>query len=354
MIAVVKADGYGHGIVESARAARDGGAEWLGVAFASEALMLRSAGDVGRIVAWLHPAGTDFTAAVAADIDLSVSTVAQLRDVEAASSSQGRVARVHLKADTGLSRGGATPAEWGALVDAAALASRNGHVEVVALWSHIAHADEPFHEFVDQQVAQFEEASAVASSAGLGHALRHLSSSGLALLRPELSYDLVRPGLAVFGLSPGDGVGEPESLGLVPAMTVRSAVAQVKAVAAGAGVSYSHRYVASHDTRLALVPLGYADGLPRSASNSGPLLVGGRRVTVAGSVCMDQVMVDLGADSGVDVGEPVVVFGRASRGEPTAAEWAEVCGTISYEIVTRMGPRVPRVYVDGQWGAEQG
>ena len=350
VMAVVKADGYGHGIIESARAARAGGAAWLGVAFVSEALALRRAGDTEHMLAWLHPVGTDFDAAVTHDVDLSVGSAAQLDAVVNAATRLGVPARIHLKADTGLSRGGATGSQWPSLVAMAAEAQRAGLVDVVAVWSHLSHGDEPFDDAVDVQVAAFDEAWRVAVAAGFGGVRRHLANSGAVLARPDLAYDIVRPGLAVYGLTPSAQVGSPAEVGLRPAMTVHSTVAMVKSVAAGVGVSYSHRYTTSRDTRLALIPLGYADGLPRTASNRGPLLVGGQRVTVAGSVCMDQVVVDLGPESMVATGDPVVVVGTGMDGAATASEWAEVSDTIAWEILTRLGAGLPRHYrgVDGR------
>ena len=348
VMAVVKADGYGHGMVQSAQAARRGGAHWLGVAFVTEALALRRADDTGRILAWLHPPGTDFGQAISQDVDLSVATLAQLAEIVAAARTVGVAARIHLKVDTGLSRGGATEAEWPALVQAAAAAQRVGAVEVVAVWSHLSHGDEPLDAAVDAQVATFDQAWTVAVASGLGHVRRHLANSGAVLLRPDLAYDIVRPGLAMYGVSPSSQVGQPAELGLIPAMTIHTAVAMVKEVDAGAGVSYSHRYTTPRATRLALIPLGYADGMPRTATNRGPLLVAGRRVTVAGAVCMDQVVVDLGPDADVAVGDPVVVMGTGLDGAASASEWAAASDTIAWEILTRFGSGVPRHYVNGE------
>ena len=349
VMAVVKADAYGHGLTASARAAREGGAAWLGTAFVSEALALRAAGDDGLLLAWLHPQGADLAGAVLANIDVSVSSVQLLGQVIDAARAVDLVARVHLKVDSGLSRGGAS-SEWDDLVALAVRAQRSGAIDVAGLWSHVAYGDEPFHPAVDAQAVAFDRACSVAASAGIGDVLRHFSSSGPALRRPDLAFDIVRPGLAVYGLSPGAHVGEASELGLRPAMTLRSTVAQVKTVDAGMGVSYSYRYTTARATRLALIPIGYADGIPRAATNVGPLFVGGQRTQIAGAVCMDQVVVDLGPESTVNVGDEVVVFGSGLEGAPTAAQWADASGTIVYEIVTRIGPRVARVYVEGAQG----
>jgi alanine racemase len=347
VMAVVKADAYGHGLLPCARAARQGGAGWLGVAQLSEALALRAAGDTGRLMSWLHVPGDAFAEAVAGDIDLSAGGTWAVDEIAAAARAVGRTARLHLKIDTGLARGGATPQDWAELVDAARRAEAEGAIRLVGVWSHMVWADVPDHPTSFRQIEVFTEAVRVAEARGADLEVRHLANSAAALTTPAAHFDLVRPGLAVYGLSPVPQVGGPERFGLRPVMTLRGRVALVKRVPGGTGVSYGHAYTTPRDTTLALVPLGYADGLPRSAENAGPLQVAGRRHHVAGRVCMDQVVVDLGdrPDVGdVREGDPVVVFGDATRGEPSAQDWAEAAGTISYEIVTGVGSRVPRTY----------
>jgi alanine racemase len=343
VMAVVKADGYGHGIEPVARAAVDAGASWLGVAFPEEALQLRAAGIDVPMLAWLVTPGEDLAPAVRAGVDVSVSAGWGLDAAAAATAATGTVARVHLKADTGLGRAGATAREWPALVESAAKLVADGVVEVVGVWSHLAYADAPGHPTIARQHAAYTEALEVAARAGLRPAVRHLANSAATLALPDTHYDLVRPGVAVYGLSPGPGVGAAADLGLRPAMTLRATVALAKDVDAGQGVSYAHRYTTERPTRLALVPLGYADGVPRNATNVGPVQIGGRRFTVSGTVCMDQFVVDVG-DLEVAAGDEVVLFGDGRDGAPTAEEWAAVTGTINYEIVTRIGARVPRVY----------
>jgi alanine racemase len=344
VMAVVKADGYGHGLVPTARAAVEGGAAWLGVAFLEEALALRAAGVTTPTLAWLTTPGEDLAAAVAADIDLGTYSEQQLTAAVGAAQATGRTARLHLKADTGLSRGGATVADWPALCEAAAKAEADGAVRVVGLWSHFAFADGGAdHPVNGRQAGVFAEALEVAARAGLRPEVRHLANSAATLTAPATHYDLVRPGIAVYGLSPVPDQGSAADFGLRPAMTLTSTVALVKRVPAGSGVSYLHRYTAARETGLALVPLGYADGVPRSATNVGPVQLAGRRRTIAGTVCMDQFLLDVGDDD-VQAGDEVVLFGPGDGGEPTAQEWADVLGTISYEIVTRIGARVPRTY----------
>jgi alanine racemase len=347
VMAVVKADGYGHGLVPSAHAAVRGGAAWLGVAFLEEALALRAAGVDVPVLAWLFTPSEDLAPAVAAGVDLGVYDLAELDRAVAAAQATGRTARLHLKADTGLSRGGAMPDLWPDLCEAAAKAEADGAVSVTGLWSHFAFADGgPEHPVNGRQAGVFAEALEVAAGKGLRPEVRHLANSAATLTAPATHYDLVRPGLAVYGLSPVPQLGSPQDLGLRPAMTLRSDVALVKRVPAGSGVSYVHRYTTTRDTTLALVPLGYADGVPRAATSAGEVLLGGRRRTIAGTVCMDQFVLDVGDDA-VAAGDEVVLFGPGDAGEPTAQDWADALGTINYEIVTRVGSRVPRQHVGG-------
>jgi alanine racemase len=340
VMAVVKADGYGHGMLPCARAAVEGGASWLGTAFVEEALALRAAGIDVPVLAWLTTPGEDRAAAVAADVDLGVYSRAQLEESVAAARTADRQARVQLKVDTGLSRGGATADDWPDLCEAAAKAEASGEVVVTGVWSHFAFADGgPDHPVNGAQAQRFAEALAVADRAGLRPEVRHLANSAATLTAPATHYDLVRPGIACYGVSPMPELGD---FGLRPAMTLASTVALVKRVPAGSGVSYLHRHVTEQESTLALVPLGYADGVPRAATGVGPVQLHGRR-TIAGTVCMDQFVLDLGDDTAAE-GDEVLLFGPGDRGEPTAQDWAAATGTIAYEIVTRVGARVPRVH----------
>lgn len=346
VMAVVKADAYGHGLIEVSRAARIGGADWLGVALLQEGLDLRAAGDTGPLFAWLSTPGDQFAACIAADIDLNVSAEWMLTEIVAAAKSLDTTARIHLKIDTGLGRGGSTPHDWSTLLKAAAAAASRGEVEIVGIWSHFAYADSPNHPTITRQLEAFDDAIEIARRLGVEPQLRHIANSAATLTLPEAHYDMVRPGIAVYGISPGDAVGTSRSLGLRPAMTMGASLAQVKRLPAGHGISYGHEYVTERETTVAVVPLGYADGIDRSATNAGPVLVAGRVRPIAGRVCMDQFVLDLGDDIAA-AGDEVLLFGSGSRGEPTAADWARVCDTIAYEIVTRIGPRVPRVFRGG-------
>lgn len=343
LMGVVKADGYGHGILPAARAMLAGGATWLGTAHIGEALQLRRAGITVPLLAWIIPPGEPVAAAVEADVDLGVSDRAVLDAVVSEARRLGRTARVQLKADTGLNRGGVSPGDWSSLVESAARAEDAGHLRVSGVWSHLACADEPGHPAVDAQLSRFHEALETADKVGLRPQVRHISNSAALMTRPEARFDLVRGGIAAYGLCPVPGLTDT---GLRPAMTLRSRIALTKRVPAGSGVSYGHRYTTDRETTLALVPLGYADGVPRAATNRGPVLLGGRKRTISGTVCMDQFVVDVGDDE-VEAGEYAVLFGDPGENPntPTAEEWARILDTIPYEIVTRVGPRVPREYV---------
>jgi len=343
VMAVVKADGYGHGMVPCARAAVAGGASWLGVAFIEEAVGLRDAGIDVPVLAWLLSPHSDLRPAALRSVDVSVSAEWALELAAAAARETGTAIRVHLKADTGLGRAGAMPSHWSALCEKALKLAADGLLDIVGVWSHLAYADSPGHPTIAMQKDAFDEALRTAASVGVFPRVRHLANSAATLALPDTHYDLVRPGVAVYGLSPGPEVGRASELGLRPAMRLRADVALAKRVDAGQGVSYAHRYVTERESTLALVPLGYADGIPRAATNVGPVAIGGARYTVSGTVCMDQFVVDVG-DAVVRAGDEVVLFGPGDAGEPTADDWAAAVGTINYEIVTRIGPRVPRIY----------
>lgn len=343
VMTVVKADGYGHGILPAGRAAREGGATWLGVATIDEALVLREGGDTGRVLCWLGVPGEDYAAAIAADIDVTAYTVAELEEIAAGVREARRPARLQLKVDTGLSRGGATAADWPVVVGAARAGEERGDWTVTGIWSHFACSDEPDHPANDVQERAYGDALAVAEAAGLRPEVRHVANSAAAILRPSARFDLVRCGIASYGLDPAPG--HTPDLGLVPAMTTTARLAMTKDIAAGDGVSYGHTWHADRTTRVGLVPVGYGDGVPRQAGDRAQVLVGGARSPVRGRVCMDQLVVELDGPGAVE-GDDAVLFGSGTLGEPTAQDWAEWCDTISYEIVTRIGGRFTRRYVD--------
>ncbi|MGE5720631.1 MAG: alanine racemase [Nocardioidaceae bacterium] len=344
LMVVVKADGYGHGMLEVARAARAAGAEWLGVAVVEEALALRADGDTGPLLTWLAVPGEDFRPAIEHGVDVTAYTVAELDEIRIAARDVDAPARVQLKIDTGLSRGGSSQEAWPDLVAAAVAAEASGEVAVTGIWSHFACSDEPDHPANDSQEEVFRWAVDLAERSGLRPEVRHLCNSAGALTRPTSWFDLVRCGIAAYGLTPMPEVAGSDELGLIPAMTVQSRLAVVKGVRAGSGVSYGHTYVTAHDTTVGVVPVGYGDGIPRHASSKAPVLAAGQVRRIAGRVCMDQFVLDLG-DADAAPGDPVVLFGPGKDGEPTAQDWAEACGTINYEIVTRIGGRMERRYV---------
>ncbi len=340
LMAVVKGDGYGHGMAPAARAALRGGATWLGGCTVGEALALRQAGITAPVLAWLASPGTPYAPAVEANVDLTAATTAQLKEIVGAAQRVNKPARLHLKLDTGLGRGGSGVADWASLCEAAAKAQADGAIEMVGVWSHLANADEPEHPANDAQAAAFREGIEVAQRLGITPQYRHLANSAATLTRPDLHFDLVRCGIACYGLSP---LAEPVP-GLRPAMTARARVTLTKRVPAGQGVSYGHTYTTARSTTLAVVPLGYADGVPRAAGNRAPVRLGGSNRVIAGRVCMDQIVLDCGDDV-VSAGDVAVLFGPGDDGGPTADDWARAVDTINYEIVTRFGSaRVQRVY----------
>jgi alanine racemase len=346
VMAVVKADAYGHGAVPVARAALEAGASWLGVAHISEALALRAAGIEAPMLAWLHTTESNFGAAVAAGVDIGCSGW-ELDRIVAAAREQERPARVHLKVDTGLGRNGVTLEGWDHLVGEALEYQDQGLLRVVGIFSHLAVADEPERPETDDQLAAFREVLAVAEDAGVDPEVRHLANTPATLSRPDTHFDLVRVGLGIYGLSPFVGQSSGE-LGLRPAMTLRTLVSQSKHVPEGQGVSYGLRYHTTGPSTLALIPVGYADGIPRVATG-GPVRVAGHTYPVVGRIAMDQMVIDLGdasqAGAGL-LGAEAELFGTGSNGGPTADDWARAAGTNNYEIVTRISPRVPRQFIN--------
>jgi alanine racemase len=335
VIAVVKADGYGHGAERSARAALRGGADRIAVADIPEALALRAAGVEAPLLAWLHAPNASFVEAAAANLELGISSLDQLQ--AAAAASNGRPVGIHLKVETGLGRNGIAPAEYGTVFAEAARLEAAGLVEVIGVFSHLSNttADDD-----RAALSRFTVALAGAESAGLRPRLRHIAASHAAIDMPAARLNCVRLGVSIYGLSPFTDRSSAD-LGLRPAMTLRGAVAAVRRVPAGHGVSYGYLHRTASESTLALISLGYADGVPRAASGAGPVSIDGQTYRVAGRIAMDQFVVDVG-DAKVEVGDEAVLFGDPATGAPSATAWADAAGTINYEIVTRIGPRVPR------------
>ncbi|WP_043623536.1 alanine racemase [Nonomuraea candida] len=351
LMGAVKADAYGHGLVRTSEAVLEGGASRLGTAFVREALELRAGGVTAPILAWLITPAEPLDEALAADVELSAADARLLDEIAAAARRTGRVARLHLEADTGMSRGGAPLAAWPELLARALKLRAEGVVEIVGLWSHFACADLPGHPSIERQLEAYAEALKLAEQAGAAgsHVIRHIANSAAAMTLPAARYDLVRPGIAMYGLSPIPELGD---FGLRPAMTLVARIGLAKRVTGGSGVSYGHLYTTGGETTLGLVPLGYADGILRHATGRAEVLAGGRRRVIAGRVCMDQFMIDMGDDP-IAAGDEVVLFGPGDGGEPTAQEWADTLGTITHEIVTRIGSRVPRVHLNVTTGTSR-
>src|SRR5690242_10660900 len=340
LMAVVKSDAYGHGMVPVARAALAGGAGWLGVIRVPEALEMRAAGLTAPVLCLMSVPGGPHAEAIRHDVDLAAGSAGMVAELAAAAQQAGRPARVHLKVDTGMSRGGATMADWPGVVAEALAAQAAGHVAIVGIWSHLACADMPGHASINAQLKMFREALALAEQAGARPEVRHLANTPATLTLPQTRFDLVRCGGGTVGLPTLPG---PMPGWLRPAMTVRARLIQVKQVPAGSGVSYGHRYITPGPSTLGLVPLGYADGVPRGAFGLAEVHVRGRRRAISGTVCMNQFVVDFGDETARE-GDEVVLFGPGDAGEPTPQDWADALGTISYEIVTRFGGRTPRSY----------
>ena len=341
LMAVVKSDGYGHGMIPAAAAALAGGADWLGVVHVDDALALRAAGFTAPVLCLLAVPDAPHEEAIRHDIDLSAGSAALVETIAAAARRAGRPARLHLKIDTGMARGGATEAEWPGVIRAALAAEAAGDARVIGIWSHLACADIPGHPSIGAQLEAFRSAVGQAEAAGARPQLRHLANTPATLTLPQTWFDMVRSGGAVVGLSTLPG-GAPDWLR--PAMTIRTELIGVKRVPAGTAVSYGHRYLTSSEATIGLIPLGYNEGVPRHASNLAQVQVAGQRWTISGTVCMNQIMVDFG-DQNVSPGDEVVLFGPGDSGEPTAQEWADTLGTLSYEIVTRFAGQMPRSYL---------
>ena len=348
VMAVVKADGYGHGATAVARTALAAGVDELGVATISEALALRTDGITAPVLAWLHAPGTVFDTAVNADVGIGITSLRQIDDLLGAVARTGRTAEVTIKVDTGLNRNGVAMGEYPAVLTALARAVADDTIRVRGIMSHLASGDEPDHPLNDLQAQRFTAMLAEARSRGVDFEVAHLSNSPSTMSRPDLGFDMVRPGIAVYGLSP---IPERGDLGLRPAMTLKCAVAMVKSVRAGEGVSYGHAWTAAVDTAVALLPIGYADGVYRTLSGRLAVLINGRSYNSVGRICMDQFMVDLGpGDTDVAEGDEAILFGPGTSGEQTAQNWADLLGTIHYEVVTSPRGRVVRSYTGGGAG----
>ena len=349
-LAVVKADGYGHGLLPVAKSALSAGASWLGVALLEEARALRQGGINAPIIAWLTPITDDFASAISEDIDIAIPSLAHLEAITSAAKSLGKCARIHLEVDTGMSRGGALN-EWSELVSSAKAYQDSGLIKVIGIWSHFARADEAGHEFNNKQLENFKSAVAEAKSVGITPEVIHLSNSAAAINDADSHFDLLRLGIAIYGLSPDfSHMGSSEKLNLKPAMSIRARIHLVKDIPAGSQVGYGGSAITKVDTKLGVIAMGYSDGIPRNANSEAGVLVGNKRAPIIGRVSMDQFVVDLGRDSSAKAGDWAYIIGSnpsdsyTSASSYTADSWASASATINYEIVTRIAARVKRIY----------
>jgi alanine racemase len=334
LMAVVKADAYGHGLLGVGLSAEKAGADWLGVALLEEAITLRTHGVRIPILAWLVSPGSDFKSAVDHDIDVAVSSIAAFKEISALPNKP----RIHIELDTGMTRGGFLD-EWQEF-----LLQDFSTVNVVGVFSHFARADEPGEKQNDEQLKKFNEMVADLEKIGINPSIKHLSNSAATLKNPFANFDLVRAGISLYGLSPDvSTLGSSKNLSLKPVMQVRAKLHLVKTVPAGSAVGYGATAITKVQTKLGVVAMGYADGIPRIAKDAG-VFINGKKAPIIGRVSMDQFVVDLGADSTAVSGDWVIIFGDGSHGEYTADDWGAASLSINYEIVTRIGPRVPRIY----------
>ena len=353
-MAIVKANAYGHGGVQIARAALEFGVKWFGVAQLAEAIELRAgltSFPQARIFTWIFSPDADLETAIKADLDIAVSNPETLLRLASVARAVGKTPRVHLTIDTGMGREGALPEKLSPLLSAAQLASDEGTVEVVGIWSHLARADEAGagEEATACQLEDFQQACELTRQHGFKQVVRHLSASSGLLWYPQAHFDLARYGIAMYGLTPNPTRATTASLQLTPIMRIEADLISVKKIPAGHPVSYGGTWVAPRDTYIGIVPLGYADGIDRHAS--GKIWVGanGQKYPQVGRICMDQFMVDLGntpdGQPPLKPGDTVRLWGDGSQGEPTADDWAEAADTINYTIVTALNSRVPRIYI---------
>jgi alanine racemase len=344
VLAVVKADAYGHGLIQVGKAAESAGANWLGTALLEEGIALRNSGIKVPIISWLTPLGEDFKTAINLDIDLSISSIELLTDVIAAGKVVKKIPRVHIEVDTGMSRGGVGD-DWQLFLTELSKTVKANEINIIGIWSHFARADEPGQAMNPEQLNTFEDRIKSASDVGIKPEFIHIANSAAALTNNVAHKNIIRWGIGLYGLSPDiNNLGDSKSLKLKPAMRLKAKLHLVKAVKAGVSVGYGGTAITKSDTKLGVVTLGYADGVPRNANNLAGVFVDGKRAPLIGRVSMDQFVVDLGINSSAKTGDEVIVFGDGSSGEYTADEWAKASGTINYEIVTRIGSRVPRIY----------
>jgi len=344
---ILKANAYGHGLVPVARRMQEEGVPYLGVAYLEEAIRLRRAGVSVPILVMGGILGDQIPAYLDHDLTLTASSIDKLRAIDEVAAARGGRARVHLKVDTGMERIGMHWYSAGGLVEASL---RCDHVQVEGLFSHLANSDQADGRSVREQVARFEEVLDHYRRRGLPPPMCHLANSAAVLQHPSTRYDMVRLGIALFGVTPGPEVALPE--GVAPALRWVSRVVYFKVVKAGNPVSYGSTWASERDTRVVTVPVGYGDGYFRAMSGRAQVLIRGRRYPVVGRICMDQIMVDIGPDGTAYNGDQVVLLGsHPDGGRLRAEELAMWAGTIGYEVLTNINTRVPRRYCTISEGA---
>lgn len=344
VLAVVKADAYGHGLIEVAQQAVAAGADWIGTALLEEGIRLRKSGISTPIISWMTPIGEDFKNAIELDIDLSISSPELLQEIVSAGKTVKKTPRVDIELDTGMNRGGFGD-EWSEFLPLLAKSVADKEINLIGVWSHFARADEPAEKMNQDQLVEFEKRVEDLKKNGIEFQYCHIANSAASLKHSQAHKNIIRWGIGLYGLSPDvNNLGSSKDLGLIPAMKLKAKLQLVKSVKAGVGVGYGSTATTKSDTKLGVVAMGYADGIPRNTNQSAGVFVDGKRAPIIGRVSMDQFVVDLGASSNAKTGDEVIIFGDGSGGEYTVDEWAKASGTINYEIVTRIGPRVPRIY----------
>ncbi len=341
IMAIVKADAYGHGAKQVARVALRAGADWLGVAFPEEGAELRDSGIAAPMVVLGPVFPEQVGLALGKDLSVSVSGMELARALEQEAAKRGVWAKVHVKVDTGMGRLG-IPLDQA--LDFLRKLSSLPHLMIEGLYTHLATAEEPNSHFAMEQLSRFLEVDQKARALGIKIPFRHAANSAGLLFFEQSRLDIVRPGIMIYGCSPNPDAPNPLPLG--PALSWKTRVAHLKGVEAGESISYGRTFVASGPMKVAVLPLGYGDGLPRKLSNRGEVLIRGHRAPIVGMICMDMTIVDVTSVHGVELGDEVVLVGRQEGQEIRAEEMAQWAGTISYEILCGIGKRVPRLYLE--------
>lgn len=339
-MAVVKANGYGHGAVETARTALNAGATYLGVALPEEGIELRRNGIQSPILVFGGFFPQEIPLFLQHDLDLTLYSQENLNALIRSCKKDGRVAKVQLKVDTGMGRVGVRPEQ---AIELASRSAESGHIDLTGIYTHFATADEADKAFAQEQLERFLETIERVHSAGMSVPLKHAANSGAILDMPESHLDMVRAGILIYGYYPSRETSE--CIPTRPALTLKSRVIHLNKIAPGDSVSYGRTFTSNQETMIATIPIGYADGYNRLLSNAAMVSIGGEKFPVAGTVCMDQIMVDLGRNRTVSVGDEVILIGESGSDSVPMGLLCQILQTIPYEICTRISERVPRLYI---------